>query len=99
MNDSIQYVKVEKGLYVQGDNKAVDKYAFKTKDAYTPATDYPYVFVSGKMLKKIPENYTDVRGLVTADYQEFLEKEWIKALRAKYPVVINQEVLKTVKKN
>lgn len=99
LNDSIQYVKVEKGLYVQGDNKAVDKYAFKTKDAYTPATDYPYVFVSGKMLKKIPENYTDVRGLVTADYQEFLEKEWIKALRAKYPVVINQEVLKTVKKN
>jgi len=37
--------------------------------------------------------------LVTADYQEYLEKEWIKALRAKYPVVINQAVLKTVKQN
>lgn len=99
LNDSIQYVKVEKGLYVQGDNKAVDKYAFKTKAAYTPDTDYPYVFVTGKMLKKIPENYSDVRGLVTADYQEFLEKEWIKALRKKYPVVINNEILNTVKKN
>ncbi len=99
LNDSIQYVKVEKGLYVQGDNKAVDKYAFKTKDAYTPGTDYPYVFVTGKMLKKIPESYTDVRGLVTADYQEFLEKEWIKALRQKYPVTVDKDVLKTVKQN
>ena len=99
LNDSIKYVKIDKGLYVQGENKAIDKYAFKTKDAYTPGTDYPYVFVSGKMLKKIPEDYTDVRGLVTADYQEFLEKEWIKALRAKFPVTINKDILKQVKTN
>ena len=99
LNDSIQYVKIEKGLYVQGENKAVDKFAFKTKDKYTPAEEYPLVFVAGKMLKKVPEDYTDVRGLVTADYQEFLEKEWIKALRAKYPVKVEQSVLKTVKTN
>jgi len=37
--------------------------------------------------------------LVTADYQEFLEQEWIKALRAKYPVTVDQNILKTVKKN
>jgi peptidyl-prolyl cis-trans isomerase SurA len=51
------------------------------------------------MLKNTPENYTDVRGLVTADYQEFLEKEWIAALRAKYQVTVDQNILKTVKKN
>ncbi|MEI7504834.1 MAG: hypothetical protein WCJ61_16285, partial [Paludibacter sp.] len=94
-----QYVKIDKGLYVQGENKVVDNQIFKTKDAYTPAAEYPYVFVVGKMLKNTPEDYTDVRGLVTADYQEFLEKEWIKSLRAKYPYTVNQEVLKTVKKN
>jgi len=99
LNDSIQYVKIEKGLFVQGENKAIDKFAFKTKDKFTPAEDYPYVFVTGKMLKKLPEDYTDVRGLVTADYQEYLEKEWIKALRAKYPVMVEQNVLKTVKTN
>jgi peptidyl-prolyl cis-trans isomerase SurA len=99
LNDSIQYVKIVKGLYVQGENKAVDKFAFKTKDKYTPAVEYPFVFVAGKMLKKIPEDYTDVRGLVTADYQEFLEKEWIKALRTNYPVKVEQSVLKTVKTN
>ena len=99
LNDSIQYVKIEKGLFVKGDNKVVDNEIFKTKDKLVPSTDYPYVFLVGKMLNNTPEDYTDVRGLVTADYQEFLEKEWIKALRAKYPVVINQAVLKTVKQN
>lgn len=99
LNDSIQYVKIEKGLFVQGDNKAVDNLVFKLKEQPTAAADYPYVFVTGKMLKFTPEDYTDVRGLVTADYQEYLEKEWITALRAKYKVEINQEVLKTVKQN
>jgi len=98
LNDSIQHVKVEKGLYVQGDNKVVDNQIFKTKDKFVPATDYPYAFVVGKLIAK-PEDYTDVRGLVTADYQEFLEQEWIKALRAKYAVKVNQDVLKLVKKN
>ena len=99
LNDSIQYVKVEKGLFVQGENKVVDDQIFKTKEKYVPSKDYPFFFVSGKLLKNKPEDYTDVRGLVTADYQEFLEREWIKALRAKYPVNVDQNVLKTVKKN
>jgi peptidyl-prolyl cis-trans isomerase SurA len=99
LNDSIQYVKVEKGLFVQGENKVVDDQIFKTKEKYVPTKDYPFFFVTGKLLKNKPEDYTDVRGLVTADYQEFLEREWIKALRAKYPVNVDQNVLKTVKKN
>lgn len=99
LNDSIQHVKIEKGLFVQGDNKVIDNMIFKTKDKYIPAADYPYAFVIGKMLKNKPEDYTDVRGLVTADYQEYLEQEWIKALRAKYPVSVDQNILKTVKKN
>lgn len=100
LNDSIQYVKVEKGLFAQGENKAVDKYGFKVKKAkFEPTKEYPYVFVVGKNLKNNPEDYTDVRGLVTADYQEYLEKEWITALRAKFTVEIDQNVLKTVRKN
>jgi peptidyl-prolyl cis-trans isomerase SurA len=99
LNDSIQYVKVEKGLFVKGDNKIVDDQIFKTKEKYVPSKDYPFFFVTGKLLKNKPQDYTDVRGLVTADYQEYLEREWIKALRAKYPVNVDQNVLKTVKKN
>ena len=99
LNDSIQYVKVEKNLFVQGDNKLVDNLAFKTKTAIEPNKDYPYAFVVGKLLKSLPENYTDVRGLVTADYQEYLEKQWITELRKKYKVEIDSKVLNLVKQN
>lgn len=40
--------------------------------------------------------FADARGQVVADYQQYLESEWVKGLRAKYPVVINQEVLKAL---
>ena len=98
LNDSIQYVKVEKGLWVEGENPVVDSKIFK-KGKYTPTEEYPYYVVAGKKLGAEPEDYTDVRGLVTADYQDYLEKNWISHLRQKYPVVIDEKVLKTVKKN
>lgn len=99
LNDSVVNIKVDKGLYVQGDNKFVDKYIFKVSDELEVDAKYPYVFVPGVMLNYTPEAYTDVRGLVTADYQEYLEKEWIKVLREKFPVKINAKVLKSVQKN
>ena len=98
LNDSIQYVKVEKGLWTEGENKVVDAKIFK-KAKYTPTPEYPYYFLSGTKLISLPEDYTDVRGAVTADYQDYLEKNWITYLREKYPVIIDEKVLKTVKKN
>lgn len=99
LNDSVVNIKIDKGLFVQGDNKFVDQYIFKTSVEAEKDAAFPYVFVPGVLLKETPEDYTDVRGLVTADYQEYLEKVWIDSLRAKYPVKINEKVLKTVQKN
>lgn len=91
--DSVQYVKVEKGLWVAGKNAAVDKYGFKNKTAeYTPSEEFPVVVPVGKVIKA-PQEYTDVRSQVTTDYQDHLEKQWVATLREKYPVVVNEEVL------
>lgn len=69
---------------------------FKVKDAEVKETkNYPIDSHFGKLLKS-PEDYTDVRPLVTADYQEELEKAWIEELRAKYPVEIYYDVVETV---
>ncbi|MCL1942894.1 MAG: peptidylprolyl isomerase [Candidatus Azobacteroides sp.] len=91
-------IKVEKVLVPQGENKAVDCFGFKTADKkdYQAPEKLPYVFVIGKILKTGPESYQDVKGLVTSDYQNYLEEQWLKYLKAKYPVEINEEVLKTV---
>ena len=40
-----------------------------------------------------PKEFNEARGIATADYQAYLEKEWIKQLKETYPVVINEEVL------
>ena len=91
--DSVTYVRVENGLWTKGKNAAVDKYAFKDKAAeYTPAEEFPFVIPVGKVIKA-PQEYTDVRGQVTTDYQDYLEKLWVEALREKYPVVVNKEAL------
>lgn len=94
--DSVTYVKVQNGLWTKGQNAMVDKYAFKDKEAeFTPTEEYPVVLCVGKIIAA-PQEYMDVRGQVTNDYQDQLEKQWIEALREKYPVIINEEVLESL---
>ena len=92
----VSYVKVEKGLFKKGQNAFVDESIFKTGKAELPE-DYKDFFLLGKLLKDLPESYTDVRGLVITDYQDYLEKEWLKSLNEKYPVIIYKEVIDTLK--
>lgn len=95
-NDSIIRIRVEKGVFKEGDNGLIDREVFGKKDAKVKEyKDYPIDAVFGQKLKA-PKDYTDVKGLVTADYQDALEKEWVADLRKKYPVVVNKEVLATV---
>ncbi len=95
-NDSVKVVRVEYGLFKQGDNKVIDKQIFKQKGVeFKPLKDYPATLAIGKKLKA-PETYRDVKGQVTTDYQNIREKEWVEGLRKKYPVVVMDEVVKTV---
>lgn len=97
-NDSVIRIRVEKGIFKKGDNPLVDRNEFKVYVNVTPTKDYPIDATYGKMIKA-PEEMNDVRGQVTADYQNLLEEQWVKELRKKYPVVINREVLATVNKH
>ncbi len=49
-----------------------------------------------KLLKPQPKEFNESKGLVTADYQNYLEKEWINSLKTKYPVTVNKDVLATI---
>lgn len=51
------------------------------------------VVVLHKKLKPAQKKLEDARGLVTADYQNFLEKKWIAELREKYEISINEDLL------
>ena len=97
--DSIIRIRAEKGLFKKGDNALIDRECFKVADAKVDSVKgYPIDAVYGEMLKK-PEDYNDVRGQVTADLQDEMERFWVADLRKKYSVVVNEEIVKTVNKH
>ena len=97
-NDSILRIRVEKGIFKQGDNALVDREVFCVDTIAKGLKDYPIDAVYGQKLKA-PKEMTDVKAQVLADYQDALEKEWVEGLRRKYAVEIDEEVLKTVNKH
>ena len=78
-----------------GKNPYVDKLAFKC-GSYLPHAELPYTFVLGKRLKKGPEEYQDVLDAVMTDLCEAQKESEMLALKRKFKVEINQDVLKTV---
>ena len=97
--DSVIRIRVEKGIFKQGDHALVDKMVFHKDTTVQAVKDYPFDATFGKVLKKGPEDYTDVKALVVADYQDQLEKDWVATLRKKYPVFVDEKVLDTVNKH
>ncbi len=95
--DSIKkLVNIKPGLYEKGDNKYVDQTNWKTGLSEQIDSDVENLVVFVKVRKILPpqqKELDEARGIVTADYQTYLEKEWVKELKEKYPVKINQKVL------
>ena len=44
------------------------------------------------------KTFADARGDVVSDFQDSIDKKWIAELKKKYPVKVNEEVLKTIAK-
>ena len=45
-----------------------------------------------EVLPPSPKTLKDARGYVVADYQDYLEAEWLKSLKVQYKVNIDQKV-------
>ena len=91
-------LNIESGKYSKGDNEIVDKVEWKKGLSVNTTIDKQVVFVDFENIlaptnKSIPE----AKGLITADYQNHLEKQWIASLRSKYQFTVDKEVLSTVK--
>ena len=84
-------------LMEEGQNPMVDNVIFGG-DPVTPNNKkYTVYFIFEPKLLEAPETMTDVRSLVTSDYQNKLEKDWVESLKTRYPVKVNEKVLKKVK--
>lgn len=91
-------LRIEQGLYQENDEAILSKVEWKA-GLYGPFADgkNQVLILVNKVLEPTPKTLKESRGLVTADYQNFLEKEWIAELRSKYKFTANRELLKQIK--
>ncbi|MBA3901998.1 MAG: peptidylprolyl isomerase, partial [Bacteroidetes bacterium] len=95
--DSQLNLKIESGKFSKGENEIADGIEWKPGITKNIKKDQRVVFVHvHEKLKAQPKSLKEARGLVTAEYQTTLEKQWIESLKAKYPVVINKEILQLI---
>ncbi len=97
------------GRYEKGMNKNIDKLIWNTslsKDLKqenvilsdtTLMTNKNNVFVLKRFVEPQTKTLEECKGVVTSQYQEVLEKEWIESLRRRYSYTVNYDVFNSIK--
>jgi peptidyl-prolyl cis-trans isomerase SurA len=96
--DTTKNLKIDSGKYSRKENKYIDAVTW-VPGLSNDITANPGVVIVN--VKKVipPEGKTlnEARGLITNDYQNFLEKIWVEYLRNKYTVLVNKDILSHIK--
>jgi len=96
-HDTVMNVTIESKLYLKGDNAMLDATNWTPGITASQTVKNKVVFANiRKIVKPTPKSYTEARGIVTSEYQTWLEKEWIDSLKKKYPVSIDRKVFDTI---
>jgi peptidyl-prolyl cis-trans isomerase SurA len=96
--DTLAIFKVDRKKLSKGDNEKIDEHGWTEDLLMMETKDGVSKFVTiGKEIEPSPKELDKVKGLMTADYQNYLEEKWIKVLRDKYKITVNKDVLKTIK--
>ncbi len=54
------------------------------------------VIYTKEILPPSPKSLKEIKGIITNEYQNYLEKEWIKELRSKYQWEVKKDILQTL---
>lgn len=84
-------------LMEKGQNPMVDNIIFGGAPVKPNNKKYTVYFLWDPRMLNAPETMTDVKSLVTSDYQNQLESDWVEKLKAKYPVEVYEKVMRKVK--
>lgn len=89
------------GRFAKGQNEEVDKIVAMSQLPEQPGVSAivkidELNLASVQVIAPMPKTIDEARGIITADYQNYLETAWIKKLRSRYKVVLHEDVLKSV---
>jgi len=82
--------------YARSDSKAVDAIPWAIGLHVTQQEGTYYMVQIDNLVPPGIKTLEEARALVISDYQDFLEKNWVAMLKAKYPVRINNRGRKSV---
>jgi peptidyl-prolyl cis-trans isomerase SurA len=88
---------IKSDKFEKGENAIIDGIVWKKSVTPNIVANNTVVFVKvNAKLNAQTKALNEVRGTVTADYQNKLEKEWIGILKQKYPVQVDDTVFNTL---
>jgi peptidyl-prolyl cis-trans isomerase SurA len=91
-------LRYETKKYMKGENEVVDQVKWEKGISKNITLNGRIQFVQIKeVLEPTYKTLKDSRGLITSDYQNFLEKEWIESLRKKNKFEVDKKILKELK--
>jgi len=98
-HDSIQKISIDHRKFVKDENPLLKNTEWKPGiSKVTPLADTAnMIIVVHKVVAPEPKLLNEIRGTITAEYQNYLEKAWIAELRSKYPVFVDREIFNTIK--
>ena len=99
-SDTNKVLTIEHHMYLRGESPVIDLIDWKEGLSKNLDTDGSTTFVLvHKVIPPMPKPLKDVRGVVVADYQTYLEQTWMSGLRIKYACAINKEVFGQIEKD
>jgi peptidyl-prolyl cis-trans isomerase SurA len=91
-------LQVTEGMFGKNENELINKCSWTEGNCTFVHNNRYYLIVIDRIEQPRNKTFEESRGLVISDYQGYLESEWIKELKKKYPVEVNQtELQKLVK--
>ena len=85
--------------FLKGENKILDKVTWQEGTYPLEQDGRAYLIQIRKVLPPAYKELNDTRGVATSDYQNYLEQQWVKELRQRYPVEVNQTEVNKIIKN
>jgi peptidyl-prolyl cis-trans isomerase SurA len=94
LNAEKEVITFENGAWEEGRNHIVDYYVWNGSEPKD--FDSATTFIRGDKIPPSQKLLNEARGLYISEYQNYLEKNWIKELRSKYKVKINKKLVKSI---
>ncbi|MDZ4824722.1 MAG: peptidylprolyl isomerase [Flavobacteriales bacterium] len=91
-------IQIEEGIFARDEKEVLGLTPWQTgMSADVPYNGQIVIVQVNKILEPSPKKLEEARGLITSDYQAWLEQQWIQELRAKHKYTVDKTVLYSIR--